>query len=64
MSIICNYIRCSPAQIEALSAVLEVILDLERYPAGVEVIDIDKAYEARAWLVSPLRADLARPTAD
>jgi hypothetical protein len=55
MSIICNYIRCSPAQIEALSEVPEVILDLERCPAGVEVIDIDKAYEALAWLVSPLK---------
>ena len=55
MSIICTYIRCSPAQIEALSKVPEIIFDLERCPAGVEVIDIDKAYEALAWLVSPLK---------
>jgi Domain of unknown function (DUF1877) len=55
MSIICTYIRCSPAQIEALSEAPEVILDEERCPAGVEVIDIDKAYEALAWLVSPLK---------
>jgi hypothetical protein len=55
MSIICNYIRCSPAQIEALGEVPEVILDGEQCPAGVEVIDINKAYEALAWLVSPLK---------
>jgi hypothetical protein len=59
MSIICNYIRCSPAQIEALSEVPEIIFDLERCPGGVEVINIDKAYEGLAWLVSPLkRAEL------
>ena len=59
MSIICNYIRCSPAQIKALSEVPEVIFNEEECPTGVEVIDIDKAYEALAWLVSPLkRAEL------
>jgi hypothetical protein len=55
MSIICYYIRFSPAQIEALSEVPEIILDSEQCPAGVDVIDIDKAYEALAWLVSPLK---------
>jgi hypothetical protein len=55
MSIICNYIRCSPAQIEALSDGPEVIFESERWPAGIEVINIDKAYEGLAWLVSPLK---------
>ena len=55
MSIICYYIRCSPAQIEALSDGPEIIFESERWPAGVEVINIDKAYEGLAWLVSPLK---------
>ncbi len=56
MSIICYYVRADPAGLEALRAHPDAIFDYpEEWPAGVEVIDIDKAYDALAWLASPLK---------
>jgi len=56
MSIICYYIRTDHAALEVLTLNPEAIFgDLADLPQASEVIDVDKAYDALSWLVSPLK---------
>jgi hypothetical protein len=62
MSLICYYIRTELGALEVLSKNPDLIFedDWPDLPPGSEVIDIDKAYDAIAWLASPVaRADAA-----
>jgi hypothetical protein len=56
---ICYYIRTGEEALEILKGNPDAIFgDLAGLPRGSEVIDIDKAYDALAWLASPVkRAD-------
>lgn len=59
MSLVCYYVRLQPEHVPALCANPDEIFG-EPPPGHLEVIDIDRAYEALAWLVSPLkRAEMA-----
>lgn len=59
MSMICYYVRLQPEHVPALCANPDAIFG-EPPSDHLEVIDIDRAYEALAWLVSPLkRAEIA-----
>lgn len=63
MSIICYYVSAAMAAVPALQSSPDTIFEAASRPAGVEVMDIDKAYEALAWLSSPLkRAEVAHNT--
>ena len=55
MSIICYYVSAALATVPMIEASPDVIFDPASRPPGVEVIDVDKAYEALAWLSSPLK---------
>jgi hypothetical protein len=54
---ICYYIRTGEEALDALSGDDDAVLayDQADLPAGVEIIDIDKAYDAIAWLASPVK---------
>jgi hypothetical protein len=56
MSRICYYVRTGEAALDILSNEPDSIFsDLRDLPSGSEVVDIDKAYDAIAWLASPLK---------
>lgn len=59
MSIICYYVRVAPRRLETLTTE-DIFPEYPAEPVGLEIVDIDKAYEALAWLASPRkRAEMA-----
>ena len=56
MSLICYYVRTGEEACEVLKESPDAIFeDLAGFPEGTEVMDIDKAYDALTWLVSPVK---------
>ncbi|RJF93578.1 DUF1877 family protein [Sphingomonas cavernae] len=54
MSLICYYVRLQPEFVPALCPNPDAIFE-EPPPDHLEVMDVDRAYEALAWLASPLK---------